>query len=377
MCVVDSCTVPYLGPCNTENGKKEPLNKGSGPVKRTREPIPPEDLPAKKAKLSFSGAEVMAHPQGATIPAGASKSMTGAFAAGTMKNIFTELKTTLGIGAPTVVASTVSKFPDKAPGNAGGEEASEDPEDKNQPGREGQSQAQPSGITEEVEDEDEGIHPGPESGVASASKKTSGKKVSSSQKSSKKASAREETEEQDEEGEQADEAVKSLSKAARKEKEYSDALDETRLRAFGSDSEFAKRVRNLLLGLDPLNRLTPESLKESDQFNHIKAENVPKSAPMADVSLYWERIFMANSLLTTCHPDEIEIEDGWEPIYRTTDLIKLVPTCRGAWKAKESKPRFIILAHKSRSPEQLKKRGFGYREFPQIGSVEAPLNRPG
>ena len=373
------------GPFDTENGKKEPLNKGPGPVKRTQEPIPPEDLPAKKAKLGFSGAEVMAHPQGATIPAGASKSMTGAFAVGTMKNIFTELKTTLGIGAPTVVASTVSKFPDKAPGNAGEEEAFEDPEDQNQPprpgtsvskedrpGQEGQSQAQPSGITEEVEDDDEGIHPGPESGVASASKKTSGKKVSSSQKSSKKASAKEETEEQgeEEEGEQTEEVVKSLSKAARKEKEYSDALDETRLRAFGSDSEFAKRVRNLLLGLDPLNRLTPESLKESDQFNHIKAENVPKSAPMVDVSLYWERIFMTNNLLTTCHPDEIEIEDGWEPLYRTVDLIKLVPTCRGAWKAKESKPRFIILAHKSRSPEQLKKRGFAIENFHRLEALK-------
>ena len=371
------------GPFDTENGKKEPLNKGPGPVKRTREPIPPENLQAKKAKLSFSGAEVMAHPQGASIPAGASKSMTGTFALGTMKNIFTELKTTLGIGAPTVVASTVSKFPDKAPGNTGGEEASEDPEDKNQPlgsgvsvskedqpEQEDQSQAQPSGITEEVEDEDEGIHPGPESEVASTSKKTSGKKVSSSQKSSKKASVKEETGEQDEKEEQADEVVKSQSKAARKEKEYSDALDETRLRAFGSDSEFAKRVRNLLLGLDPLNRLTPEFLKDSDQFNHIKAENVPKSAPMTDVSLYWERIFVANSLLTTCHPDEIEIEDGWEPIYRTTDLIKLVPTCRGAWKAKESKPRFIILAHKSRSPEQLKKRGFAIENFHRLEALK-------
>ena len=370
-------------PFDTENGRKEPLNKGPGPVKRTREPTSQGNLQAKKAKLSFSGAEVIAHPQGATIPAGASKSMTGAFAPGTMKNIFTELKTTLGIGAPTVVASTVSQFPDKAPGNAGGEEAFEDPEDKNQPPgsgisvskenqpeREDQSQSQPPGITEEVEDEDEGIHPGPESEVASTSKKTSGKKVSSSQKSSKKASVKEETGEQDEEEEQADEVVKSLSKAARKEKEYSDALDETRLRAFGSDSEFAKRVRNLLLGLDPLNRLAPEFLKDSDQFNHVKAENVPKSAPVADVSLYWERIFVANNLLTTCHPDEIEIEDGWEPIYRTTDLIKLVPTCRGAWKAKESKPRFIILAHKSRSPEQLKKRGFAIENFHRLEALK-------
>ena len=281
------------------------------------------------------------------------------------------------------MASTVSQFPDKGPGNEGGEEAFEDPEDKNQPPgsgvpvnkenqpeREDQSQSQPPGITEEVEDEDGGIHPGPEPDVASTSKKTSGKKVSSSQKSSKKASVKEETGEQDKEEEQADEVDKSLSKAARKEKEYSDALDETRLRAFGSDSEFAKRVRNLLLGLDPLYRLTPEFLKDSDQFNHVKPENVPKSAPVTDVSLYWESIFLANSLLTTCHPDEIEIDDGWEPIYRTTDLIKLAPTCRGAWKAKESKPRFIVLAHKSRSPEQLKRWGFAIENFHRLDALK-------
>ena len=176
--------------------------------------------------------------------------------------------------------------------------------------------------------------------MPSASKKEPGKKASSSQKPSKKASVKEETEEQDEEEEQEDEVDKNLSKAAQKEKEHFKALDETRLRAFGSDSEFTKRVRNLLLGLDPLNRLTPEFLKSCAQFNHVKAENVPKSAPVTDVSLYWEKILMANSLLTTCHPDEIEVTDEWEPIYRTTDLMKLVPTCCGAWKAKESRPRF-------------------------------------
>ena len=210
--------------------------------------------------------------------------------------------------------------------------------------------------------------PGPESEVASTSKKVSGKKASSSQKPSKKASVKEETEERDVEEE--DEVDKGLTKAARKEKEYSDALDETRLRAFGSDSEFAKRVRNLLLGLDPLNRLTPEFLKDSEQFNHVKAENVPKSAPMTDVSLYWEKIFVVNNLLTTCHPDEIEIADGWEPIYRTTDLMKLVPTCRGAWKAKETRPRFIILAHKSRSPEQLKRRDFAMENFHRLDALK-------
>ena len=368
-------------PFDTEDNRKELLNKGPGPVKRTHGPTSQGDPTAKKAKLSLSGTEVTAHPQGASIPAGAPKSISAAFAPGTMENAFTELKTTLGIGAPTVVASTVSQVPDREPGNEGEEEAFKDPENKNQPPKSGvppreqperkdQFQSQPPGMVEEDEDEDEALIPGPESEVASTSKKGSGKKASSSRKPSKKASVKEETEEQDEDEEQEDEMDKSLSKAARKEKEYSNALDETRLRAFGSDSEFAKRVRNLLLGLDPLNRLTPEFLKDSDQFNHVKAENVPKSAPVTDVSLYWEKIFVANSLLTTCHPDEIEIADGWEPIYRTTDLIKLVPTCPGVWKAKESKPRFIILAHKSRSPEQLKRRGFAIENFHRLDALK-------
>ena len=181
---------------------------------------------------------------------------------------------------------------------------------------------------------------------------------------------KEEAEEQDDEEELEDEEDKKLTKAAHKEKEYFKALDETRFKAFGSDSEFAKRVRNLLLGLDPMNRLTPEFLKDCEQFNHIKAENVPKSAPVADVSHHWEKIFMVNKLLTTCHPDDIEVTDEWEPIYQTIDLMKLVPTCRGAWRAKEQWPRFIILAHKSRTREQLKKRDFAIENFHRLDAVK-------
>ena len=56
-----------------EDNKKELLNKGPGPVKRTRGSTSQGDPKAKKAKLSLPGTAVTMHPQGAIIPAGGSQ----------------------------------------------------------------------------------------------------------------------------------------------------------------------------------------------------------------------------------------------------------------------------------------------------------------
>ena len=176
--------------------------------------------------------------------------------------------------------------------------------------------------------------------------------------------------EEDDDEEEEENGDASMTKEEREQKASERAMDGARYKAFTDNTEFAQQVRNMMLGMDPHARLSRRDIKDDSHFDYIRAESVPKGSPVEDVSEYWEKLFSAKQLFATCLPSEVEVADNWETIYRTKDLIDLVPTATRAWKSQDKKPRFVIVAHPSRTADQLKKKDFGITNFHEPASVK-------
>ena len=151
--------------------------------------------------------------------------------------------------------------------------------------------------------------------------------------------------------------------------EFQAALEDARYSLYCKDTENAQKVRNLLLGVAPESRTTRSMIAESDRFRHMSANEASEKKLQADdVSGHWQPLLEKEKALTTSHPDEVvPPPEGHKPLYLTKDFIKLVKTSSGCWKTGTSRPRFLIMAHKARSIDQLCVKEFGFTRF-HVGS---------
>ena len=154
--------------------------------------------------------------------------------------------------------------------------------------------------------------------------------------------------------------------------EFRASLDDHRYALYCRDTENAQKVRNLLLGVDPESRTTRSMIAESDRFHHMSAgEASDKKLPVDDVSEHWQPLLEKGKAFTKCHPDEVvPPPEGVETLYLTKDFIKLNKTSSGCWKAGVTRPRFLIMAHKTRTIDQLRIKEFGFTRFHFASSVK-------
>ena len=320
--------------------------------------------------------------QGLTIPSDGSKSITAAFALQSQGGIDPDIRQKLGINPPRMVL-TMGQVKDLPPEPKHPEEAQDDdlPDDKTAP-----SQAKPPGEGANPASQQEKPKPPPEKGpgitpsheaksqkTAEAEKEvrpgTSGTQVPQGASGGGGADVNEEDDEEDDEEDENGNGDAGMTQEERELKEAEKAMDGARYKAFTDDTELAQQARNMMLGLDPGARLSRQEIKGDSRFDYVRAAAVPKGSPVEDVSGYWEKLFSDKQLFATCLPSEVEVADDWETIYRTDDLIALVPTTAGAWKSQDKKPRFVIVAHPSRSVDHLKKKDFGITNFHESASV--------
>ena len=151
--------------------------------------------------------------------------------------------------------------------------------------------------------------------------------------------------------------------------EFRAALDDYRYALYCKDTENAQKVRNLLLGVTPESRTTRSMIAESDRFVHISAgEASDRKLPVDDVSEHWQPLLEKEKAFTKCHPDEVTPPpEGVETLYLTKDFLKMNKTSSGCWKTGVTRPRFLIMAHKTRTIDQLRVKEFGFTRF-HVGS---------
>ena len=154
--------------------------------------------------------------------------------------------------------------------------------------------------------------------------------------------------------------------------EFRASLDDHRYALYCRDTENAQKVRNLLLGVAPESRTTRSMIAESDRFQHLSAgEASDKKLPVDDVSELWLPLLEKEKAFTKCHPDEVvPPPEKAETLYLTKDFIKLNKTSSGCWRAGVTRPRFLIMAHKTRTIDQLRVKEFGFTRFHVASSVK-------
>ena len=322
--------------------------------------------------------------QGLTIPSDGSKSITAAFGLQSQGGIDPNLQQKLGINPPRIVrvlrlAKGLPPVPEH-PEETRNEEPPDDETALNQAKSQsqganlGSQQGKPQPLpgkgqeitpslgakSEKTTEAEGGVHPG-----------TSWTQVSQGASGGGGAVINEEDDEEDDDEEEEENGNAGMSQEEREQKEAERAMDGARYKAFTDDTDFAQQVRNMILGMDPhVHDSRGETIKGHSRFDYIRAESVPKGSPVEDVSEHWEKLFSAKQLFATCLPSEVEVADDWETIYRTDDLIALVPTAAGAWKSQDKKPHFVIVAHPSHTADQLKKKDFGITNFHEPASVK-------
>ena len=370
-----------------QNKTDPPQGPSSGLSKRKPEDQPPGAPLPKKAKTSSSAGTSFVTLQGLTIPAEGSKSITATFALQSQGGIDPDLRQKLGINPPKVVGRLrpVKDLPPE-PEHPEEVEIEDPPDDKIAP-----SQSKPSGEGTNPASQQEKPKPPPEKGqeippshedksqkTTEAEKEvrpgTSGMKVPQGASGGGGAHIDEEDDDEEDDDEEDEngngDGDAGLTQEERELKEAEKVMDRARYKAFTDDTELAQQARNMLLGLDPGARLSRREIKGDNRFDYIRAAAVPKGSPVEDVSAHWEKLFSDKQLFATCLPSEVEVADDWETIYRTEDLIALVPTTAGAWKSQDKKPRFVIVAHPSRTVDHLKQKDFGITNFHEPASVK-------
>ena len=360
-----------------------PQGQGSGLLKRKPDEQPQGAPLPKKAKTSGSAGASFMQIQGLTIPSDSSKSITAAFALQSQGGIDPDLRQRLGINPPKMVRVVRPakdlplgpEHPEKTcdeepqdyetalnqakPQSQGANLGSQQEKSKPLPGK-GQKITPSLGAkSQKTTEAEKGVHPG-----------TSRTQVSQGASGGGGADADEEDDEEDDDEEEEENGNAGMTQEERELKASERAMDGALYKAFTDDTELAQQVRNMMLGMDSHARLSRRDIKGDSHFDYIRAESVPKGSPVKDVSEYWEKLFSTKQLFATCLPSEVEVADDWETIYRTNDLIDLVPTAAGAWKSHDKKPRFVIVAHPSRTADQLKKKDFGITNFHEPASVK-------
>ena len=172
--------------------------------------------------------------------------------------------------------------------------------------------------------------------------------------------------EEDEEGEEDDEDG---DEEGEEDAAHADAVKDARFVAFCKDHEDAQKIRNELLGLDHLTRLTRKHLDESIRFIRIRVR--VSGAKAEDVSRRWEALFLKQGdVLETCHPHQLEYAGNQQVVYLSKALIKLVPHMQGLWAKGVHRPHFLVVCHRDSTTKDLAHKGLGNTLFHRYEAIK-------
>ena len=172
--------------------------------------------------------------------------------------------------------------------------------------------------------------------------------------------------EEDEEGEEEDD---NEDKEGEEDTAHEDAVKEARFVAFSKDHEDAQKIRNELLGLDHLTRLTRKHLDGSIRFIRIRVR--VSGAKTEDISQRWEALFLKQGdVLETCHPHQLDYSGNQQVVYLSKALMKLVTHMQGLWAKGVHRPRFLVVCHRDSTPKDLTHKGLGNTLFHRFDAIK-------
>ena len=172
--------------------------------------------------------------------------------------------------------------------------------------------------------------------------------------------------EEDEEGEEEDDDG---DEEGEEDEAHADAVKEARFVAFSKDHEDAQKIRNELLGLDHLTRLTRKHLDESIRFIRIRVR--VSGTKTEDISQRWEALFLKQGdVLETCHPHQLEYSGNQQVVYLSKALIKLVTHIQGLWAKGVHRPRFLVVCHRDSTTKDLAHKGLGNTLFHRYDAIK-------
>ena len=173
----------------------------------------------------------------------------------------------------------------------------------------------------------------------------------------------------DEEDEEEEEDDDNEDEEGEEDAAHEDAVKEARFVAFSKDHEDAQKIRNELLGLDHLTRLTRKHLDGSIRFIRIQVR--VSGAKTEDISPRWEALFLKQGdVLETCHPHQLDYSGNQQVLYISKALVKLVAHMQGLWAKGVHRPRFLVVCHHESTPKDLTHKGLGNTLFHRFDAIK-------